>query len=263
MTGRTYSHPFARAFTTAGVPAAGEKLYFYLAGGTTATDTYADAALSVPNANPVVADSAGRWPAIFLDPDVSYRIVQKTAADVEVDDVDGYTIPVPLEMADVIAAVAAALTSGSNITFDYDPLAGPNGEIDLDADTTDARPLEACIVPIFDTATVVTAGTGKFTFRAPFAMDVYEVRASLATAQATNGAGGILTVDINDDGTSILSTKLTIDNTEKTSETAQTPPVLNDDPVTIADDSEITIDVDQVGDGTAKGLNVTLIFRRA
>ena len=52
----------------------------------------------------------------------------------------------------------------------------------------------------------------------------------------------------------------TIDNTEKTSTTASTPAVISDS--SLADDAEITIDIDQVGDGTAKGLKVTLIGTR-
>jgi len=112
------------------------------------------------------------------------------------------------------------------------------------------------IIPIAvgDETTAITTGTGKVTFRMPFAMTVSAVRASLTTTQTS---GTILTVDINEAGTSILSTKLTIDNGEKTSTTAAAVPVISD--ASIADDAEITIDVDQIGDGTAKGLKVYLI----
>lgn len=105
-----------------------------------------------------------------------------------------------------------------------------------------------------DETTALTTGTGKITFRMPFAFTLSAVRASLTTAQAS---GSIFTVDINEGGTTILSTKLTIDNTEKTSTTAATAAVISD--VNLADDAEITVDIDQVGDGTAKGLKVTLI----
>jgi hypothetical protein len=91
----------------------------------------------------------------------------------------------------------------------------------------------------------------------PYAMTITAVRASLSTAQAS---GSIFTVDINEGGTTILSTKLTIDNTEKTSTTAATPAVVSD--TALADDAEITIDIDQIGDGTAKGLKVTIIGTR-
>jgi hypothetical protein len=89
-------------------------------------------------------------------------------------------------------------------------------------------------------------------------MTITAVRASLSTAQAS---GSIFTVDINEGGTTILSTKLTIDNTEKTSTTAATAAVISD--TALADDAEITIDIDQIGNGTAKGLKVTIIGTRA
>ena len=108
-----------------------------------------------------------------------------------------------------------------------------------------------------DETTALTTGTGKVTFRMPFAMTLTAVRASLTTAQAS---GTIFTVDINESGTSILSTKLTIDNTEKTSTTAATPVVISD--TALADDAEITIDIDQIGNGTATGLKITLIGTR-
>lgn len=110
------------------------------------------------------------------------------------------------------------------------------------------------VVAASDETTALSTGTAKVTFRMPYAMTVTSVRASLSTTQTS---GNILTVDINDGGTTILSTKLTIDNTEKTSTTAATPAVISD--TALADDAEITIDIDQVGDGTAKGLKITII----
>ena len=117
--------------------------------------------------------------------------------------------------------------------------------------------LEAIQLAASDETTALTTGTAKVTFRMPFAMTLTAVRASLTTAQAS---GTIFTVDINEGGTSVLSTKLTIDNTELTSTTAATPAVISD--TALADDAEITIDIDQVGDGTATGLKITLIGTR-
>ncbi len=114
--------------------------------------------------------------------------------------------------------------------------------------------LKQIVLDVGDETTAITTGVAKKTFRMPHAMTVTAVRASLSTAQAS---GSILTVDINDGGTTILSTKLTIDNTEKTSTTAATAPVISD--TALADDAEITINVDQIGDGTAAGLKVYLI----
>jgi len=117
--------------------------------------------------------------------------------------------------------------------------------------------VQSIIVAASDETTALTTGTAKVTFRMPYAFTLTSVRASLTTAQTS---GSILTVDINDSGTTILSTKLTIDNTEKTSTTAATAAVISD--TTLADDAEITVDIDQVGDGTAKGLKVALIGTR-
>ena len=117
--------------------------------------------------------------------------------------------------------------------------------------------LQSIIVAASDETTVLTTGAAKVTFRMPYAFTLAAVRASLTTAQTS---GSIFTVDINDSGTTILSTKLTIDNTEKTSTTADTAAVISD--TALADDAEITVDIDQIGDGTAKGLKITLIGTR-
>jgi hypothetical protein len=153
------------------------------------------------------------------------------------------------------ASNRGALSSGDWSTF--------NGKFNTPTGTTSqyvrgdgslaSLPFEL-VVAASDETTALTAGTAKITFRMPRAVTLTAVRASLTTAQAS---GNIFTVDINEAGTSILSTKLTIDNTEKTSTTAATPPVISD--TALADDAEITIDIDQIGDGTAKGLKVTLI----
>lgn len=122
---------------------------------------------------------------------------------------------------------------------------------------TGAAYYETIIAACSDETTALTSGSAKVTFRMPYNLILTSVRASLTTAQTS---GSILTVDVNEGGTSILATKLTIDNTERTSTTAATPAVTSDN--TLAIDSEITIDIDQVGDGTAKGLKVYLIGTR-
>lgn len=58
---------------------AGAKLYFFVPGSTTARATYTDAALGTPHAHPVVADSGGRFPAIYLDPALEYKCELKTS----------------------------------------------------------------------------------------------------------------------------------------------------------------------------------------
>jgi len=109
-----------------------------------------------------------------------------------------------------------------------------------------------------DESTAITAGTGKLTFRMPFAMTLTSVRANVNTAPT----GSTIIIDINEGGSTILSTKLSIDASEKTSTTAASAAVISDS--SLADDAEITIDFDQVGSTIAgKGVKVTLIGTRA
>lgn len=114
---------------------------------------------------------------------------------------------------------------------------------------------QSIIIACSDETTILTAGVAKVTFRMPYAFTLSAVRASLT--EAATGAT-LLTVDINENGSSILSTKLTIDASEKTSTTAATPAVISDS--SVANDAEITIDIDAVGNTTpGKGLKVYLI----
>ena len=109
-----------------------------------------------------------------------------------------------------------------------------------------------------DETTDLATGTGVVTFRMPHAMTLTAVRASVTTAPT----GSTVIVDINEAGTSVLSTKLSIDASEKTSTTAATAAVISDS--ALADDAEITIDIDQVGSTVAgAGLKVWLIGTRA
>lgn len=79
--------PTWQVFDGNGDPLAGAKLYFYDTGTLDAKNTYSDNALSTPNANPVVADSAGRFGDIFLEAG-TYRVVLKDSNDVEIWDRD-------------------------------------------------------------------------------------------------------------------------------------------------------------------------------
>lgn len=109
------------------------------------------------------------------------------------------------------------------------------------------------LVSVGDETSNLSAGTNKITFRAPRAFTLSSVRANVTEAPT----GSTLICDINVNGTSILSTKLSIDATEKTSTTAASQAVLTTS--TISDDVEFTIDIDQVGSALpGKGLKVLL-----
>ena len=114
------------------------------------------------------------------------------------------------------------------------------------------------VVAASDETTALTAGptTVLTTFRAPRAFTLTNIRASLTTAQPS---GTKLTIDVHNTrvGGTIMSTKITFDNGEKTSSTAFNQPVLST--TAILDDDEFTVYSDLVGDSGASGLKIILI----
>jgi len=155
-----------------------------------------------------------------------------------------------------------APTASTNITITNNYAFGCSGNVRIIGSITATTYLNTpCEIQLAasDETTALTAGTSKLTFRMPYAMTLTAVRASVTTA-ATGAT--LLTVDINESGSSILSTKLTFDASEKTTTTATTPAVISD--TALADDAEITIDIDAVGNTIAgAGLKITLIGTRA
>jgi hypothetical protein len=110
------------------------------------------------------------------------------------------------------------------------------------------------LIDVGDETSNLTTGTAKKTFRIPHNFNVSEIRASVNTAPV----GSTIIVDVNQNGTSILNTKLSIDASEETSYTASAAYGIKN-PFLLKDD-EITVDIDQIGSGTAgKGLKLLII----
>jgi hypothetical protein len=75
---QTVIYPAWQVADANGVPLPGALLYSYEAGTSTPLPLYVDEALTVPLPNPVVADSAGRFPALYAQPQ-NYRLDLFTA----------------------------------------------------------------------------------------------------------------------------------------------------------------------------------------
>lgn len=206
--------------TSANLLGDGLKVFTYEAGTSTKLSTYTDSTGTSANTNPTTLNARGEM-NLWLDVTKLYKILLCSAAesDPPIDNiwsVDFFGFPQDLP---------ALLIDGNNVVG-----------------------YQWTGYEVSDQDIVITTGTAKKTWRLP-ACTVLAVRASLTTASSS----GIPTIDINESGTSILSTKLTIDANETTSKTAATPAVISDP--TIADDAQMTIDVDVSGTG-AVGLKV-------
>src|SRR4249919_184741 len=278
---------------------AGAEVYVRKQSDNTLASLYSDDGVT-PTSNPVTTDNDGEFS--FYAGDDTYKLqvyiegVQQQEVNhvlhydasafgmTLIDDADaataratlGLVIGTNVQAYDAELAALAGLTSaadkgiqftGSGTAAVYDLTAAGKALLD-DADAAAQRTTlgitsasvkltESFIIACSDETTALTTGTSKVSFRMPYAFTVSAVYASLSTSQTS---GSIFTVDINEAGTTILSTKLTIDNGEEDSDTAATPAVISD--ASLAHRAKITIDIDQVGDGTAKGLKVALVGTR-
>lgn len=114
--------------------------------------------------------------------------------------------------------------------------------------------LRTVLIRVVDSATNVATGT---TIDGDVEIPITGVIASIGAYVDTAGTTGTMTVDVNKNGTTLMSsTKITIDSTEKSSRTAATAPVLTTTAITAGD--IITIDIDAIQTTPAKGLTVRL-----
>jgi hypothetical protein len=88
MAGLLLAQPVLRAIDDNGDAMPGATMQFYVTGTTTPTPVYSSAALTTALANPVVADSGGLFPPMWLDPTVTYRVQLYSSAGVLIQDID-------------------------------------------------------------------------------------------------------------------------------------------------------------------------------
>ena len=104
--------PYQTVLDSDGNPVSGAKVNTYLAGTTTAASTYTTSVGDVANANPIVADSAGRFVA-YLSAGLSYKFVITTSAGVAVDEQDNVlAVPGSSVNLDIIGTAGVAIAAG-------------------------------------------------------------------------------------------------------------------------------------------------------
>ena len=112
MAGTLTPTPVQTVLDTDGVAVSGALIYTYVGGTTTAATTYADASLATPNANPIVADSAGRFVA-YLPAGGNFKFLYKTAAGATIEEQDNIlSVPGAAVNLDIEGTVGQAVTAG-------------------------------------------------------------------------------------------------------------------------------------------------------
>lgn len=280
----------------------GALLYFYSAGTTTEITVYQESTTVTPHTNPVVADSTGLFAPIWVAAS-SYKTVLKTSAGVTVQTVDNipgatsntgvfaddvFTLQDNLDSTKQLQFQLSGLTAAQTVTWTVPASSGtlmltpgdPGADRivfwddsatqhqnlsvtpNLVISGTELRLYETWVVALSDETTAITTGTNKATIVFPYAFTLVGVAGSLSTASSS----GTPTFDINEGGSTILSTKIVIDVNEKSGGssgyqgTAAAAAVISD--TALAAFAEIGFDIDVAGTG-AKGAKAYLIGYRS
>ena len=104
--------PYQTVLDSDGNPVSGAKITTSTSGTTDALSTYTTAVGDVANANPIVADSAGRFVA-YLSAGASYRFTITDASDVAIDTQDGIgSVPGSSVNLDITGTAGEAIAAG-------------------------------------------------------------------------------------------------------------------------------------------------------
>ena len=163
--------------------------------------------------------------------------------------------------AQVLSGVAASLTQAGHAEL------ATAAEINTGTDTGRVLPVDQYVASTrnvrYILMRVVEAATSQAAattvggdLELPFTGTITEIGAYCDTA----GTTGTATIDVNLNGTTLMTTnKITLDTTEKSSRTAATAPALTTTAVTAGD--LITVDIDAIHTTAAKGLTIRLGIR--
>lgn len=172
---------------------------------------------------------------------------------------DTGVVSVDTDVTDIVTA--ASLTASGKVEL------ATTAEINTGTDTTRVMPIDQYVAsnrnvryPTFrvvgNTTDVTVATTVGGDWEVPYACTITGIGAYNDTA----GVTGTMTIDVNKNGTTIMTTnKITIDTGEKTSRSAAVAPVLTTTALSVGD--IITIDNDAIHTTAGKGETVWLSVR--
>jgi hypothetical protein len=141
-TGTLTPVPYLTIVDASGATVSGACIWTYVGGTSTPVTTWTDKALSVPNTNPVVANSSGQA-VLYLQPGVSYKYTVETACTAPAhgttirtqDNIDA--VPATAAGLDVSGTAGEALTAGQAVYLS-DGSGGKTAGLWYKADSTNA-----------------------------------------------------------------------------------------------------------------------------
>lgn len=190
QTGTVMPAPKFTAFTNAGAPCDGCKLYTYAAGTTTLQNTYPNSSLTpgTENTNPIVLDSAGRA-TVYLSP-TSYRFDLYTSANVLIWSVDNVRSISPFANLDVSGTAGEAISAG-NVVYLSDGSGGLTVGRWYKADATNAYSSSTAVVVGMAPNAISIATSG--TIRLAGSLTMPSASLTTGTAYYASGTPGALT----------------------------------------------------------------------
>ena len=154
MAGR-FLLPRATAFDANGDPISGAKLEFFESGTSTQQNTFSDDALTTPNTNPVIADSAGRFGDIFLIT-ADYKVTLSDADDNVIWTADPVRSESPKSTVVVSATTTTTLDASNDGNFIAADATAGAFIITLPAAATAGDGYEVTIMKIDSSSNIVT-----------------------------------------------------------------------------------------------------------
>jgi len=126
-------------------------------------------------------------------------------------------------------------------------------------------PIRTVVIKVYADDGALTLADGEGFFTVPAELDGFNLVSVGAHVYTASGGGTAVNIDIYNVGNSVdmLTTPITIDNSEKDSATAATPPVISTTAANIIVNTgdEIRVDINQVGDASTLGLEIRLGFQ--
>jgi len=128
--GQLFSLAYTKPLSTSGAAQPGAQMFFYASGAFTTQQTvYADAGLTTPLSQPIVADASGRFVPVFLNPALFYSWQLLSAASALLQQADPVNLQdvsisvVLVKPADTSRAATVAVTNDPDLVYSI-PLAG-------------------------------------------------------------------------------------------------------------------------------------------